>query len=73
MTESTMKAPKKALRPVKWMRENLFSGWFNTVLTLGVAYLLVTSVGPSSTPTLLAVIRAPVRERVPAGCLSASV
>ena len=38
MTESTMKAPKKALRPVKWMRENLFSGWFNTVLTLGVAY-----------------------------------
>ncbi len=46
MTESTMKAPKKALRPVKWMRENLFSGWFNTVLTLGVAYLLVTSVGP---------------------------
>ena len=26
MTESTMKAPKKALRPVKWMRENLFSG-----------------------------------------------
>lgn len=46
MTEPTMKAPRKAVRPVKWMRENLFSGWFNTVLTLGVAYLLVTSVGP---------------------------
>lgn len=34
---------------VKWMRENLFSGWFNTVLTLigiYVIYMLVTAALP---------------------------
>lgn len=34
---------------VKWLRENLFSGWFNTILTLlglWVIYMLVTSAAP---------------------------
>ena len=46
MTESTMKPPKKALSPIKWMREHLFSTWYNALLTLAVGYLLVTSIGP---------------------------
>ena len=46
MAESTMKAPKKRIDPVRWARENLFSSWHNTILTLLVGYLIVTSVGP---------------------------
>ena len=46
MTEITMKPPKKAITPVKWMREHLFSNWYNTLLTLAVGYLLATSIGP---------------------------
>ena len=30
---------------VKWLRENLFSGWFNTVLTLVSIYVIVTVIG----------------------------
>lgn len=46
MAESTMKAPRKRIDPVRWARENLFSSWHNTILTLLVGYLIVTSVGP---------------------------
>lgn len=46
MTKSTIKPPKKIIGPVKWMRTHLFSSWYNTLLTLVVAYLLITSVGP---------------------------
>ena len=46
MAESTMKAPKRRIDPVRWARENLFSSWHNTILTLLVGYLIVTSVGP---------------------------
>ncbi|KMQ74826.1 amino acid ABC transporter permease [Marinobacter subterrani] len=46
MAESVMKPPKKLLGPVAWMRMHLFSSWYNTLLTLVVGYLLVTSVGP---------------------------
>ena len=45
MAESTMKAPKRRIDPVRWARENLFSSWHNTILTLLVGYLIVTSVG----------------------------
>lgn len=47
MAESVMKPPKKLLGPVAWMRMHLFSSWYNTLLTLIVGYLLVTSVGPT--------------------------
>lgn len=46
MAESVMKPPKKMLGPVAWMRTHLFSSWYNTLLTLLVGYLLVTSVAP---------------------------
>ena len=39
MAESTMKAPKKRIDPVRWARENLFSSWHNTILTLLVGNL----------------------------------
>lgn len=46
MAESLMSPPKKILSPVKWMRLHLFSSWYNTLLTLAVGYLVVTSIGP---------------------------
>jgi len=46
MTETMIKPPKRNLGPVKWMRTHLFSSWYNSLLTLVVGYLLVTSVGP---------------------------
>ncbi len=46
MAESLMSPPKKILGPVKWMRLHLFSSWYNTLLTLVVGYLVVTSIGP---------------------------
>jgi len=38
--------PKLARGPVAWMRENLFSGPVNTILTLAVAYLLYVILPP---------------------------
>ena len=38
--------PNLARGPIAWVRQNLFSGPFNTVLTLVVAYLLYVSVPP---------------------------
>lgn len=46
MSESLISPPRKVLGPVKWMRLHLFSSWYNTLLTLVVGYLLVTSIGP---------------------------
>lgn len=34
--------PRRTLTPVRWMRENLFNTWYNTVLTLGSLWLLYT-------------------------------
>lgn len=38
--------PKLARGPIAWLRENLFSGFFNTLLTLVVLYLLYVSIPP---------------------------
>ena len=38
--------PKLARGPVAWVRENLFSGPVNTVLTLAVVYLLYVVIPP---------------------------
>jgi len=35
-------APNSAIGPVRWARDNLFSGWFNTLLTLVAAYVVWT-------------------------------
>ena len=35
-------APNAAIGPVRWARDNLFSGWFNTLLTLVAAYVVWT-------------------------------
>ncbi|WP_420845017.1 amino acid ABC transporter permease [Marinobacter iranensis] len=46
MTESEVQRPKKALAPVKWIRSNLFSSWYNTLLTVVIGYLVLTSIAP---------------------------
>jgi general L-amino acid transport system permease protein len=46
MAEPMMKPPKIAIGPVAWMRQNLFSSWYNSLLTIVVGYLVITSVGP---------------------------
>lgn len=77
MTEPMMKPPTVAIKPVAWMRQNLFSSWYNSLLTLVVAYLVVTSVGPSSAgcfsmPRSWVTSRAIAQAQVPAGFLSMS-
>jgi len=37
-------APMTAIGPVAWLRENLFSGWLSTAVTLVLAYLIVRAV-----------------------------
>ena len=34
--------PSSQIGAVRWMRENLFSGWMNTLLTLVAAYVVIT-------------------------------
>lgn len=46
MGDSVMKPPVIRLAPMRWARENLFSSWYNTLLTLVLGWLLVTSVVP---------------------------
>jgi general L-amino acid transport system permease protein len=46
MAELMMRPPKISIGPVAWMRQHLFSSWYNSLLTLVVGYLVVTSVGP---------------------------
>ncbi|GAB5390332.1 MAG: hypothetical protein Alpg2KO_33000 [Alphaproteobacteria bacterium] len=36
--------PLKDSGPVKWVRTNLFDGWFNTAITLVLAWVLITAV-----------------------------
>ncbi|WP_152205902.1 amino acid ABC transporter permease [Marinobacter changyiensis] len=38
--------PRQEIGVIGWVRKNLFSSWYNIVLTLVAAYLVVTSVGP---------------------------
>ncbi|WP_111497136.1 MULTISPECIES: amino acid ABC transporter permease [Marinobacter] len=46
MSEAAIAPPKRPFAPVQWVRQNLFNTWYNTVLTLVVGYLVVTSAGP---------------------------
>jgi len=39
--------PYNAMGPIAWMRENLFSSWFSTILTILVAWLLWTVLVPT--------------------------
>ncbi|BBO92706.1 amino acid ABC transporter permease [Desulfosarcina ovata] len=41
-----MKPPATSVGVLGWMRHNLFNGWFNTVLTIMVAALLIQTVPP---------------------------
>jgi len=41
-----MPPPNMAVGPVAWMRTNLFSSWFNTLLTLAAVYLIYLVVPP---------------------------
>jgi general L-amino acid transport system permease protein len=38
--------PRQDIGVTGWMRKNLFSTWYNIVLTLVAAYLVITSAGP---------------------------
>ncbi|MDG2482403.1 MAG: amino acid ABC transporter permease, partial [Alphaproteobacteria bacterium] len=49
MTDTTNKEdwvspPKTEVGVIGWMRKNLFSNWFNSVLTLIALYLILTTV-----------------------------
>lgn len=46
MSDTIMVAPKKTMGTVQWMKKNLFSTWYNALLSLVVAYLVVTSAEP---------------------------
>ena len=41
-----MPPPGKVFGPMAWMRNNLFDGWFNTVLTLLAVYLIYLIIPP---------------------------
>jgi general L-amino acid transport system permease protein len=41
-----MPPPGKVFGPMAWMRNNLFDGWFNTVLTLVAVYLIYLIIPP---------------------------
>jgi len=41
MTAQVLPPPKVSLGPAAWLRENLFSGWFNSLLTILVGGLLL--------------------------------
>jgi general L-amino acid transport system permease protein len=42
----TIKPPVTSVGVIGWMRKNLFNGWFNTLLTLLILYLLWKTVPP---------------------------
>ncbi|SFM35303.1 amino acid ABC transporter permease [Marinobacter zhejiangensis] len=46
MNQPTVSPPKAPVAPIQWMRNNLFNTWYNSLLTLAVGYLLVTSAAP---------------------------
>lgn len=41
MTAATLPPPKSSVGPVAWLRENLFAGWFNSLLTAVIGGLLL--------------------------------
>jgi general L-amino acid transport system permease protein len=41
-----MPPPGKVFGPMAWMRNNLFDGWFNTILTLVAVYLIYLIIPP---------------------------
>jgi general L-amino acid transport system permease protein len=45
-TRKSVKPPISVVGPIGWMRTNLFSGWFNTLLTLATVYFLWEVVPP---------------------------
>jgi hypothetical protein len=40
-----LEPPSTQTGPVKWMRENLFNSWFNSILTLIVTYVIYQPAG----------------------------
>jgi general L-amino acid transport system permease protein len=45
-TADSVRPPTTSIGVIGWMRANLFNGWFNSLLTLVVAYLLWSTVPP---------------------------
>lgn len=43
-TADSIRPPAASIGVIGWMRANLFNGWFNSLLTLAVAYLLWSTV-----------------------------
>ena len=41
MTADTLPPPRTVVGPIAWLRENLFSGWVNSLVTVAIAALLV--------------------------------
>ena len=41
MTVETLPPPKETIGPVAWLRANLFSSWFNSLLTIVVGAALI--------------------------------
>lgn len=46
MSDTPLSPPKRAFAPVQWVRNNLLNTWYNSILTIAVIYLVVTSVSP---------------------------
>ena len=44
VASSTASGPPAALGPVQWLRKNLFSTWFNTLLTIASVALIIVAV-----------------------------
>jgi len=42
-----VKPPQLAIGPLAWLRKNLFSTWYNVVLTLFGAWLLIVLLRPA--------------------------
>ena len=51
--------PVQQLRPVAWLRKNLFNSWYNAILTILALWLLLTSI-PALINWLLAANWAPI-------------
>ncbi len=45
--ETQTAPPKVRLDPVRWMRDNLFSSWANSILTIGAVVLLYSIIQPA--------------------------
>lgn len=47
MTAMDIRPPVLTVGPLAWVRKNLFSTWYNILLTFGAAWLLLSLVGPA--------------------------